>query len=135
MLKYRKIAPTPLSERITMIKESGFTDIVKRKDYTIDDKSRQEKVESPKKKVKSKNILSANEVQKRLTPEELEEQRKTEAEMGIEKKEFICIVHKGAIDGPIYLCPSCHSLYCQKCATALKEKGEACWSCNTKITI
>jgi len=135
LLKYRLIAPTPLSERITMIKESGFSDIVRQKEYPEDDKFRQEKVESPKKKVKSKNILSANEVEKRLTPEELEEQRKTEAEMGIEKKEFICIVHKGTIDGPIYLCPYCHTLYCQKCASALKEKSEKCWSCDTEINL
>ncbi len=133
LLRYRAIEPTPLSERITMIKENNFYNVFKRKDYREDDKSRQETFESPKKKVKSENIVSAYELEKRLTPEELEEQRKTESEMGIEKKEFVCVVHKGAIDGPIYLCPYCHTLYCQKCATALKEKGEMCWSCENEI--
>lgn len=141
LLRYRAIEPSSLSDRITMIKESNLYDVVKRKELTESNKSKQvqESIirvpEIADKKVKSKNIISANEVAKRLTPEELEEQHKTESEMGIEKKEFMCVVHKGAIDGPIYLCPNCHTLYCQKCATALKEEGELCWSCDTEINL
>jgi len=159
LYRFRALNPTPLTERIIMIKESNLYDIVKRKEMPGDDKFNKvkektvhvteksiqaseksiEKIQiindSPKKKVKSNNLISIEEVERRLTPEELEEKRKTESEVGVNKKEFVCVVHKGAIDGPIYLCPNCHTLYCQKCATALKEKDEKCWSCESEINI
>ncbi len=70
-----------------------------------------------------------------LSAEEIEELKKTESEVGIEEKEFICVVHKGNIDGNIYLCPQCKTLYCERCAKALREKGEKCWSCGNEINI
>ncbi len=70
-----------------------------------------------------------------LTAAELAEIQRTELEVDIEKKEVICIVHKGPIDGAIYLCPKCKTYYCFKCAQALKEKGEKCWSCESDIKI
>jgi len=56
-----------------------------------------------------------------------------ESEIEIEKQKFICIVHKGTIKGAIYLCPTCETLYCNRCAQALKDKNEKCWSCNQEI--
>ena len=135
LLRYRKLEPTPLTKRKKMIRESNLYDIIKRKERPRDDEIKEESVITPKKKIKSKNIISAREVERRLTPEELEEKRKTESEVGVVRKEFMCVVHKGEIDGPIYLCPYCHTLYCQKCATVLKEKGENCWSCESEINI
>ena len=59
-----------------------------------------------------------------LTEIEKEEIEQTESELDIEKSEFICIVHKGTIDGAVYICPNCKTFYCVRCANALKEKGE-----------
>ena len=60
---------------------------------------------------------------------------KIESEIDIKGIEVICVVHKGPIDGPIYLCPSCRTFYCQKCAMALKERQEKCWVCERKFEL
>ena len=70
-----------------------------------------------------------------LTEMEKEELEQTESELGIEKSEFICIVHKGTIDGAVYICPNCKTFYCVRCANALKEKGEKCWSCESEVNV
>jgi len=80
-----------------------------------------------KKKVKSEEKLAKSMV---LTEEEKQELVKTEEEVNVERQKFICIVHKGPIVGATYICPSCQAFYCQKCALAIKEKGEKCWSCD-----
>ncbi|MHA1149917.1 MAG: hypothetical protein ACTSR8_16900 [Promethearchaeota archaeon] len=54
----------------------------------------------------------------------------TQEEVKISDDEFICIVHKGVIRGGAYICPHCRALYCFKCANALKQQGETCWSCH-----
>jgi len=69
-----------------------------------------------------------------LSAEELEELRKTEAEMDVQEQKFTCIVHKGPIKGNLYLCPHCKTLYCEKCAKALEEKDEKCWACEKEFT-
>lgn len=68
---------------------------------------------------------------------EKEELVKTEKEVGVEEQKIICIVHKGPIIGAmnIYICPNCKSFYCGKCAAALKEKGEICWSCDHEFEL
>ncbi len=60
---------------------------------------------------------------------------KTELEVEVEEREFKCIVHKGPIIGANYLCPSCKAFYCVRCAQALKERNEGCWSCNSEIKL
>jgi hypothetical protein len=88
------------------------------------------------KKTYSKDVISIKEVEKILTTEELEEIKQTEGEVGVEEQKFMCIVHKGAIEGAnLYLCPECHTLYCVRCATVLREKDEKCWSCDSEINI
>ncbi len=84
------------------------------------------------KKIQSPSILN-----KPIDISEVEKQelKKTEAEVGVEKKELMCIVHRGPIMGATYACPNCQTLYCQKCAATLKEKGEKCWSCNQEIKL
>ncbi|MBN2151653.1 MAG: hypothetical protein JW839_09420 [Candidatus Lokiarchaeota archaeon] len=45
-----------------------------------------------------------------------------------------CIVHKGPIkEGLTYVCPTCGSIYCTKCAQALFNNNDPCWSCATPI--
>jgi parallel beta-helix repeat protein len=70
-----------------------------------------------------------------LSSQELEELRKTEAEVSVKKEHHVCVVHKGKIVGAIYLCPECETYYCMKCAIVLKEKGENCWVCNNEIEL
>jgi parallel beta-helix repeat protein len=85
----------------------------------------------PKKKPKL-TVAAAPGVLTEMDKKEIDE---TEAELGIEKQQFTCIVHKGPIEGDNYLCPNCNTFYCVKCALVLKEKGEKCWSCDNEITI
>ena len=90
------------------------------------------KVIAPKKK---KGVIKEAAAKEGLSEEEKKEVEKTESEMEIEKKEVVCVVHRGPIVGNIYLCPKCMTYYCVKCAKALKEKDEACWSCGEDIDI
>ncbi|GAH83711.1 unnamed protein product, partial [marine sediment metagenome] len=60
---------------------------------------------------------------------------KTESELEIEEREFICVVCRDHIDGPVYICPRCKTFYCVKCATALKDENENCWSCNYQFKL
>ena len=49
-----------------------------------------------------------------------------------ERKE--CLVCLGEIEGfGIYICPKCDSIYCEKCANALIEVENVCWSCESPI--
>ena len=89
----------------------------------------------PKRDIKPKKARTEVAAPIGLTAAEMMEQEKTEAEVGVEKQQFICVVHKGAIKGAMYNCPECQTLYCLKCATALKDKGEKCWSCETEIKL
>ena len=95
----------------------------------------EEQEHKPKKPKKPKKGKNSNSSAKPLTAEELAELKKTESELGISKPKFICVVHKGPIDGEIYLCPHCHTFYCEKCAKALKLQEERCWACGNQITI
>ena len=70
-----------------------------------------------------------------LVLEELEELRKAEGEVAVEKEKYVCIVHRGEIDGFIYLCPHCNTRYCMKCAIILREKGDKCWACDNEIKL
>ena len=68
-----------------------------------------------------------------ISEEDKKEIEKTESEIDIKKDEVFCIVHKGPIDGTVYICPNCKTYYCYKCASVLKENGEKCWSCEAEI--
>ena len=106
---------------------------IKRVDETLSSAKISELSINKHKKKTSDNIIPVKEIEKRLSNKELEELKNTEAEVGVEAQKFTCVVHKGAIEGNLYLCPNCHTLYCVRCATALKEKGEKCWTCSSDI--
>jgi hypothetical protein len=82
-----------------------------------------------------KKAKSSEEKETVPTQKEIEELKKTESEVDIEEKAITCIVHKGPIDGAVYICPKCKTFYCSRCANALKDKGEKCWSCKTDINV
>ncbi|MFX1237149.1 MAG: NosD domain-containing protein, partial [Promethearchaeota archaeon] len=64
-----------------------------------------------------------------------EEKEKTESEVKIEKRKVTCIVHKGPIIGPSYVCPICEVFYCMNCVKMLKSKGDKCWSCHSDFKL
>ncbi|MFX1392667.1 MAG: hypothetical protein ACFFAH_03750 [Promethearchaeota archaeon] len=90
------------------------------------------KVELTKKKKISKSPSSSTTIKMRAKAEK-KELKKTESEVDVKIMKFLCVVHKGTIKGDIYLCPKCNNFYCRRCAKALKEKGENCWVCESKI--
>ena len=65
----------------------------------------------------------------------LEKQRKelNEEDIGIFKQTYICLVHKGPVEGVIFLCPHCKSYYCLKCYEAITKVENECWSCNNPL--
>lgn len=86
-------------------------------------------------KVKKDAKLKAALVSGVLSEQEKKELKQTESEVNIQKEQFTCIVHRGAIVGTVYICPHCQTIYCQKCARVLKENGEKCWSCENDIEL
>jgi len=89
------------------------------------------------KRRKSISRINPNEVgdSRDLTEDRLEEMARTESEMEFENFKLICLVHKGEITRNIYVCPSCQSFYCDRCARVLKLKGEKCWYCKEEMEI
>ena len=58
----------------------------------------------------------------------------TEEEVSISKEKKICLVCKGKVSGfETFLCSNCETFYCHKCARALIDLENACWSCNAPI--
>ena len=92
------------------------------------------KAQKVKKTVKPKKNLVLENIPEGLTDEEEAELKKTESEVDLEEKDAVCVVHKGAIVGTVYICPQCKTYYCLKCANALVEKEEKCWTCEREIT-
>jgi len=116
--------------------ESHISELKKRKAVKVPPAA--VKPKKPKKAVKGKAPIKfdmAEPAAAALTAAEIAEVRKTEKEVDVEKQKFICVVHKGPIEGDNYLCPNCQTFYCVKCAKALKEKGEKCWSCAGEIKV
>ncbi|MBD3188238.1 hypothetical protein GF325_15490 [Candidatus Bathyarchaeota archaeon] len=87
----------------------------------------------------SKKVLigkgESGKAQAPMTAAELEELRKTENEVVKFEERKICVVHKGPIAGANYLCPSCGTFYCLRCARSLEKNGENCWMCGAKLDI
>jgi len=67
--------------------------------------------------------------------EDLRGQREeiTEGDITLSKEKHICLVHKGAIEGYSWICPSCGAYYCFRCIEALKDSENVCWSCENPI--
>jgi len=59
-----------------------------------------------------------------------------EEEVTVYKDLQSCIVCKGGAEGfNIYVCPSCKSIYCKKCAQAVIDIENACWTCESPIDV
>ncbi len=89
--------------------------------------------EAPKKIKKLATIEKTSSKEEQL--KQLEEVKKTEKEVNLESNIDICMIHKGKIQGVIYLCPKCSSKYCINCAKTLMGRGEHCWVCDSPFNI
>lgn len=57
-----------------------------------------------------------------------------EKKITVYKERKQCLVCLGDIEGfENYICPNCDSIYCKKCAKALIEIENVCWSCESPI--
>lgn len=93
-------------------------------------------IKYPKKEVKKKKLVKHLFLEDRKNASlEGEDLTKTESEVELERQRLTCIVHKGPIVGPSYVCPNCDVIYCLNCANELKLKGEICWSCGSKFEL
>ncbi|MFW9943201.1 MAG: hypothetical protein ACFFFT_19345 [Candidatus Thorarchaeota archaeon] len=61
-------------------------------------------------------------------------ERVAEEEVTVYKDSKTCVVCKGSAGGfNIYVCPTCNSIYCRKCAQAVVEIENICWTCESLI--
>ncbi len=50
-------------------------------------------------------------------------------------KQNFCLFHKGEINQPTYLCPTCKTKYCLECAKKVKLDGKSCIKCKQIIIL
>lgn len=55
--------------------------------------------------------------------------RKTERELSVEKVRPRCMVCAIPLKGTTYICPTCDTKYCIRCARTLASRKEYCWNC------
>ncbi len=56
----------------------------------------------------------------------------TEEDILLSKEQHICLVHKGPIEGFLFIC-ECGAYYCDRCVDAIKELENTCWSCGKPL--
>nr|MDO8114461.1 hypothetical protein [Candidatus Sigynarchaeota archaeon] len=61
--------------------------------------------------------------------------KKVEKELAVQKVKQFCIVCNVALKGTAYICPTCDTKYCIRCAKALSERKERCWTCRKPIKV
>jgi parallel beta-helix repeat protein len=44
-----------------------------------------------------------------------------------------CVVHRGVIEGKVFLCSNCNVFYCLRCKEALIDMENKCWNCGATI--
>ncbi len=65
--------------------------------------------------------------------DDLKAQEVSDDDVAVFKERRICLVHKGPIEGYIFMCPGCDAFYCVKCVDALIEIENFCWSCSVPL--
>ncbi|MFX0099741.1 MAG: hypothetical protein ACFFCS_09170 [Candidatus Hodarchaeota archaeon] len=43
---------------------------------------------------------------------------------------LICLIHRGDIEGKVYLCPKCRVKYCENCFVSVIKVEGKCWACD-----
>jgi hypothetical protein len=46
----------------------------------------------------------------------------------------VCIVHRGTIEGKIFICSTCNVFYCIPCRDAIVELENKCWNCKAPLS-
>ncbi|MEX2684250.1 MAG: right-handed parallel beta-helix repeat-containing protein [Candidatus Sigynarchaeota archaeon] len=77
---------------------------------------------------KAKSSKDQEEIIERKVDEQLEQ------ELKVELKEEKCVVCEGILKGTSYVCPSCKTKYCIRCAIMLSDRQENCWVCKNRLT-
>ncbi|MFX0103111.1 MAG: hypothetical protein ACFFCS_26335 [Candidatus Hodarchaeota archaeon] len=49
------------------------------------------------------------------------------------QSKHICIVHKGVIEGKVFVCSGCNIFYCMKCKDAIADAENKCWNCGSML--
>jgi len=61
-------------------------------------------------------------------------ERVEQKEVTVYKDSKTCLVCKGNVEGfNVFICPQCNAIYCRKCAEAVVEIENACWTCESPI--
>ncbi len=61
--------------------------------------------------------------------------RRTEKELGVQKVRPTCIVCTIPLKGTNFICPTCETKYCIRCARTLAERKESCWTCRRPLKV
>jgi predicted RNA-binding Zn-ribbon protein involved in translation (DUF1610 family) len=61
--------------------------------------------------------------------------RRTEKELGVHKVRPTCMVCTIPLKGTTFICPTCETKYCIRCAKALSLRKEYCWVCRKPLKI
>jgi hypothetical protein len=61
--------------------------------------------------------------------------RRIEKELGVQKVRPTCMVCTIPLKGTNFICPTCETKYCIRCARALAERKESCWTCRKRIQL
>ncbi|MFX0098986.1 MAG: hypothetical protein ACFFCS_05350 [Candidatus Hodarchaeota archaeon] len=59
----------------------------------------------------------------------------TNEEVAFFREQIVCLVCKTQLSGfvGVFFCPECKALYCNRCASALSQLENCCWSCESRI--
>jgi predicted RNA-binding Zn-ribbon protein involved in translation (DUF1610 family) len=61
--------------------------------------------------------------------------KKTERELSVQKVKPTCIVCNVVLKGTSFICPTCSTKYCIRCAKTLSGRKEHCWTCRKPLKV
>jgi hypothetical protein len=59
--------------------------------------------------------------------------KRIEKELSVQKFRPTCIVCTIQLKGTNFICPTCETKYCIRCARALAKRKESCWTCRRPL--
>ncbi len=60
---------------------------------------------------------------------------RTERELGVHKVRPTCMVCTRPLKGTTFICPTCETKYCIRCARTLSVRKEYCWTCRKPLKV
>lgn len=61
--------------------------------------------------------------------------KRTEKELNVRRVRPTCMVCTIPLKGPAFICPTCDTKYCMRCAKTLAGRKESCWTCRKRIIL